>query len=158
MTTTEAKADFQKQIDAMKAKFKDKARTVHSATGKAVANCCAIVERAAKKGIQNSIVDENTTYGRRGHHPSIPGSPFASDTGMALRSITHDVDFPGEGRIVGRVGSTIVEPPYPAYLENGTSNMAPRPWLLPALDESREAIKEQMYKALEQSRGNDASD
>ena len=43
--------------------------------------------------------------------------------------------------VVGIVGSTQKEPPYGAYLEFGTSTIAPRPWLRPAMTKNDEFIR-----------------
>jgi hypothetical protein len=70
----------------------------------------------------------DVTYGKRHHHPSIPGSAPAPDSGELMRSITHDVSSK-DGQSIGHVGSIINNPPYPVYLEYGTTKMKPRPWL-----------------------------
>lgn len=56
---------------------------------------------------------------------SAPGEPPGVDTGALQRSIT--VQQVGHLRYVVAVGTE-----YAAYLEYGTSNMAARPFLLPA--------------------------
>ena len=38
------------------------------------------------------------------------------------------------------VGSIITNPPYPRMLEEGTSEMGPRPWLWPAIEEHGDDI------------------
>ena len=82
------------------------------------------------------------------HIASSPGNPPAVDTGNLKQSIIMDARLPGEVE----VGSTITEPPYPVYLEKGTSQMAARPWLQPAIDavvsRIEENIKQRILKAL----------
>jgi len=143
MTNDQAKADLNKQIKNMQLKMLADAKLVTDKKELAVGQACMMIQRSAVKGIQNTPTNPEVSYGKKGHHPSIAGNPFASDTGTAIRSITFNVVNEGT-RIIGKVGSTILNPPYPAYLENGTSQMQmqPRPWLLPAVDENRALIKE----------------
>lgn len=95
---------------------------------KYVTVCAAEVERVAKTSMRDTLIDNGKTYGKRGHHPSFPYNAPAVDNGTMLRSITHDVIIQN-GQPVGRVGSILNNPPYPRYLEYGTSKMKPRPWL-----------------------------
>ena len=62
------------------------------------------------------------------------------DTGRYLNSIAFDINR-RRGRIVGRVGSTIGSPPYPEYLEFGTSRMEAKPVIRPTFVRSRPAIQ-----------------
>lgn len=59
---------------------------------------------------------------------SKPGDPPNSDTGRLVQSIKFDFQDSG---LTGRVGSNLK---YAAWLEFGTANMAPRPWLSTALE------------------------
>jgi HK97 gp10 family phage protein len=81
------------------------------------------------------------------HYPSLPNNPPAVDTGTLRRSITFDVGM-DENKVTGRVGSTILDPPYGAYLEFGTSRMIQRPWLRPALERNQEVIKEHIREGV----------
>ena len=134
------KAAFNKQLAAMKKDFEEKRKIVEDDTAQAVIDSCAEVEKNAKMLMTNATVDASRTYGKRAHHPSVPGSAPAVDSGTLRRSITSSVDIDNDS-VTGRVGSTILNPPYPVYLENGTSRMLPRPWLRPALDMSLEYIQ-----------------
>jgi HK97 gp10 family phage protein len=134
------KAAFNKQIAAMKKDFEEKRKSVDDETVQAVIDSCAEVERTAKLLMTNATTNPAVTYGKKGHHPSVPGSAPAPDSGTLRRSVTSSVEI-SEGLVTGRVGSTIQNPPYGAYLENGTSRMLPRPWLRPALDQSMDYIK-----------------
>ena len=61
-------------------------------------------------------------------------------SGDMKRSVHPEVE--PDGKAV-RIGSDITDPPYPSFLELGTSKMPPKPWLRPALDENKtEAINE----------------
>jgi hypothetical protein len=147
MTMDESKQDMKSQIDAMRAKFAEQAKTMHGQVVKAVEMSCALIEGEAKRSMADTLTDPSVSYGRRGHHPSVPFNAPAPDTGMLMRSVTHNVEFEGS-TIRGTVGSVINNPPYPAYLENGTTHMYPRPWLLPALDKYREKVKGMFKLAL----------
>lgn len=72
------------------------------------------------------------------HHPSMPYNPPAIDSGDLRESLHWDVRDEGD-RIVMEVGSIMTEE-YPAWLEKGTSRMAPRPWLRPAFEKKSDQI------------------
>jgi len=136
-----ANTNLQEQIASMKKKFEARATGAHGDLFKAVTKACLIIEAEAKRGMTETLIDGSKSYGKHNHHPSMAGSPPAVDTGMLRKSITHDVEQDGS-RVVGRVGSTIGNPPYGAYLEYGTSKMAARPWLQPALKKNSTKIEE----------------
>jgi hypothetical protein len=139
MTNDEAVADMNRQIAAAKKKLKQKAALVESNTVQTVTNICIRVESEYKRLMRATYTAISYTNPKTDRlvvnkRPrSIPGAPPAPDNGTLMRSITHDVEVRGS-EVTGRVGSTIQNPPYPEYLENGTSKMAARPALLPALD------------------------
>ena len=122
----------------------------YSPLEKVVGQACGIVQ----KDIMESMRDTPTqsvgyhTYNKKIlHYPSLPNNPPAVDTGTLRRSITFDVET-YESKVTGRVGSTILDPPYGAYLEFGTSRMIQRPWLRPALERNREVIKEHIKEGV----------
>ena len=65
--------------------------------------------------------------------PSPPGEPPYRVTGTLTRSITHEVD-----KDTARVGTNLK---YGKFLETGTSKMAARPYLRPAVNKNKRAIK-----------------
>jgi hypothetical protein len=73
------------------------------------------------------FTDEHGQVRPIGHRPphraSAPGEPPASDTGLLLNSIHHEMGDDGDGWYVD-VGSDLQ---YAIYLEFGTRKMAPRP-------------------------------
>jgi HK97 gp10 family phage protein len=69
---------------------------------------------------------------------SAPGEPPASDTGFLASNITSEVRTVQGNQVFGIVRSTA---PYSAFLEFGTTKMAARPFLQPALDKSANKIK-----------------
>lgn len=86
------------------------------------------------------------TRGGISHQASAPGEPPATDTGTLVNSITTEYD---ESKLVGRV---VAKAPYAPYLEFGTQTMEPRPFLRPALANTRKsveaAIKDEISKVL----------
>lgn len=133
--------DFLRKLERMKN---------YSPLEKVVGQACGIVQ----KDIMESMRDTPTqsvgyhSYNKKVlHYPSLPNNPPAVDTGTLRRSITFDVET-DESKVTGRVGSTILDPPYGAYLEFGTSRMIQRPWLKPALERNREVIKEHIKEGV----------
>ena len=127
-----------------------KQKKVVTELGKSIAKCCATIQKEAMEEMRDTAIDTSKTYGKKGHHPSLPGNPPAVDTGTLRRSITYQVD---ENELVGYVGSNLKDPPYGAYLEFGTTKdgkhiIKPRPWLKPATEKSMEKIKEIMAGAV----------
>jgi len=75
--------------------------------------------------------------------PSAPGEPPHVRTGTLRRSIGFETFRIGR-MFVGRVGTNLK---YGRWLEEGTSRMAPRPYLRPALDSQRNRIVEEIEAA-----------
>jgi HK97 gp10 family phage protein len=69
-----------------------------------------------------------------GAFPSAPGEPPRKQTGRLRSSVTYEVL---DGELIARVGTNVK---YAKWLELGTKNMAPRPWLRRALNESGDEI------------------
>ena len=133
------KDEVRAQIKELQQKFRERAKNVSKAVSSNVTKACFLVEATAKQGMTDTEVDTSVSYGPHGHHPSVPGAYPAVDLGLLRMSVTHDVSKEG-GKIQGRVGSTIVDPPYGLFLEEGTSRMAARPWLAPSVLENEEEI------------------
>ena len=81
------------------------------------------------------------------HHPSLPGNPPAPDTGNLRNSIRYEIHAEPRSPY-GVVGTTQKDPPYGEYLEYGTSKVAPRPWLRPAMEKNNEWIRQSIAKAV----------
>lgn len=71
------------------------------------------------KAVKNA---RNRVYGA---FPSMPGEPPHKQTGHLRRSVTYEVTTHG-GEMVSRYGTNVK---YGRWLEEGTTRMAPRPWL-----------------------------
>lgn len=83
------------------------------------------VQREAVKSLHQSGTGRQ--YGR--HRASAPGQPPATDTGRLAASIREELRRDAQG-LVEVIGTNVS---YAAYLERGTRNIAPRPFLRPAL-------------------------
>jgi HK97 gp10 family phage protein len=103
------------------------------------------VEASAKRLVQRGPATGAvvTKYSpRRVHQASAPGEAPATDTGTLASSIHAKVDSDGFGAEVEAAAE------YAAALEFGTSTMAPRPFLLRALNENRKQIVKRVQDAL----------
>lgn len=93
--------------------------------------------------IINSMVSDRRKEGPSGrfygkHRASAKGEAPAVNTGELLRSILFEVN--NNEMEVGSAGGA----PYSEYLEDGTKNMAPRPFLMPAVEKHEKEILDQM--------------
>jgi HK97 gp10 family phage protein len=85
---------------------------------------------------KDQIMKHKGTGAKRiyGAFPSAPGEPPHKQTGRLRSSVTYEVL---DGELIARVGTNVK---YAKWLELGTKNMAPRPWLRRALNESGDEI------------------
>lgn len=79
---------------------------------------------------------------RRTHTASAPGQAPMSDQGRLAGSVYFDAD---EANLSAEVGSLLA---YAAYLEYGTTQMAPRPVWQPTLEEERPLFQRRVEKAV----------
>ena len=124
--------------------LEDKKKALIPALEKTTGLCCkkiaSDIQESMAKTSRNMERSYYTNNKNIAHHPSLPGNPPAPDTGNLRNSIRWEVSSEKE-IVTGRVGSTQKEPPYGAYLEFGTSVIAPRPWLRPAMRNNENFIK-----------------
>ena len=139
--------DINKQLKDFSVALSKYREGVHEKETKFVTVACAEIERQAKTLMSDTAVDMEKTYGKRGHHPSLPGNAPAPDTGTLMRSITHEVREEN-GEVIGIVGSTLRNPDYPKFLEFGTSKMKPRPWLSTAIEKSQNFMVQAFQKIM----------
>lgn len=95
--------------------------------------------QGAKSGVTYSKYNP-----RRTHTASAAGEPPASDTGYLANNIHLTIDVDGLGASVESRAD------YSSYLEFGTTKMAARPFMHPALEENRPVIRrlqQRMIKA-----------
>ncbi len=83
--------------------------------------------------VKESLAVAGPTKTSPGTPASKPGEPPHRRTGMLSRSITHEVTA-----TTARVGTNVK---YGKFLETGTSKMAARPYLRPAVIKNRRKIK-----------------
>lgn len=97
------------------------------------------INQGAKSGVVYDLYNP-----RRTHKASAAGEPPATDTGFLASNIVLDVDADGFGASVESRAD------YSSFLEFGTSKMAARPFMQPALEENKPKINrlaKQMIKA-----------
>jgi len=82
---------------------------------------------------------------RREQKVSEPGSPPNQDLGDLSRSVKFEID---KAALQAVVGTNLKKG---KHLEIGTTQMEARPWLFPAFEKNREAIKEAIANALRRS-------
>jgi HK97 gp10 family phage protein len=92
-----------------------------------------VLETEVKVLLQTPGSGELYTHGSVTHQASAPGQPPAIDTGNLINSIRVEDVTPTEATL--GVGAE-----YGEYLEFGTSRMAARPFLRPAMDENENEI------------------
>ncbi len=88
--------------------------------------------------VKQSLAQAGPTKTRPGTPASSPGEPPHRRTGTLARSITHEIHGAS-----ARVGTNVK---YGKFLETGTSKMAARPYLRPAVIKNRRAIKKILTK------------
>jgi HK97 gp10 family phage protein len=133
------KDNFFKDVTAFQKALQKKTEDAEKNAEKFVQVSCQEIERTAKTIMRDSPVNFAVSYGKKKHHPSIEGEPPSPNTGTLMRSITHSLNTEN-GKVVGYVGSIIMTPEYPKFLEFGTSKMKPRPWLSTALIKCQDFI------------------
>lgn len=106
------------------------------------------VRTQAIKSIQEQSMGTYVTRSRQGggvytHIAAAPGTTPNTDTGALVSSISVEMDWDDSE---AEVGSNL---DYSGYLEFGTSDMEPRPWLQPAVDSKIDNLQENLAKAAE---------
>lgn len=116
------------QVARVQENMKRRKTAVAGNVAKAILQACLLVERQAKMDMRNTPTS-----------PSSPGDPPAIDTGRLVASVTHVIEGGGFSKETkGYVGTNV---DYGRHLEFGTSTIAPRPWLTPALESKKKEIK-----------------
>lgn len=98
----------------------------------ALGEAAILIHSTAVKSIQ-SHQSSGIKYGN--HTASKPGFAPNTDTGSLVKSIGFEVDASKNQAVVG----TNLD--YGAWLEFGTRDIAPRPWLLPAFRKNLRAVR-----------------
>jgi len=98
----------------------------------------SVVEAHVKKSIKQK--GGGRRYPRKGqppHFASAAGRPPATDTGNLGNNISTSVKGRADGAVIGQI---IAATDYAIHLEFGTSQMAARPFMTPALRQNRRKI------------------
>ena len=98
----------------------------------------SVVEAHVLKSIKQK--GTGRVYPRKGqppHQASSAGQPPATDTGNLGNNISSSVKVRADGAVVGLI---IAATEYAVHLEFGTSQMAARPFMTPALRQNRKKI------------------
>lgn len=118
---------------------------------KTIALCCDKVRSDIQYSMAHTQRDTTKNYytnnRTKAHHPSLPGNPPARDTGNLTNSIRWEIHNEGK-EIYGIVGSSQLDENYAVYTEYGTTKMAPRPWLRPAMEKNNEWIRKSIANAV----------
>lgn len=99
------------------------------------------INQGAKSGVTYELYNP-----RRTHTASAAGQPPATDTGFLVNNIVITMDLADKGLSVNVESRA----DYSSFLEFGTSKMAARPFMQPALEENKPKIRrlaKQMIKA-----------
>lgn len=127
------------------------ANSIQGELEKTIKLCCQKVRSDIQDSMAKTPRDTTKTYytnnKTKGHNPSLPGNPPAPDTGNLRNSIRYEVYGSGT-EVYGIIGTTQKNPPYGTYLEYGTSKMAPRPWLRPAMLRNNDWIKKMLKQTV----------
>lgn len=130
----------------------ERASAIYDNVAEAINLCGKKVSDDIKYSMDHTERNPDRTYytnnKTKGHHPSMPWNPPAPDSGnLKENTIRHEVYKNGK-EVYGVVGTTQKDPDYGLYLEYGTSKMAPRPWLKPAMRKNNEFIRWAVAKAV----------
>lgn len=131
-----------KQIDSLE-------REMKAGPIKAVQDSIFLLHKTAVELIQDNSSGTPQIRWSNGRPRNVlaskPGQPPNTDTGRLVQSIKFD--FMNKG-LVGRVGTNLK---YGAWLEFGTANMAPRPWLSTALKMIEKDVADIFKKSVRES-------
>jgi len=131
--------------------LKNKASNINDTLEKTIQLCCEKVRSDIQESMAKTPRDMSKTYYTNNkttpHHPSLPDNPPAPDTGNLRESIRYEIHNEKK-EVYGIIGSTQKDPDYATYTEYGTSKMAPRPWLRPAMRKNNDWIRRSIAKAV----------
>lgn len=133
-------------LDRLASKSQLVAKIAAEEVNKALYVSAKQVEKEAKQSILSGDKTGHTyTRGNVAHRASAPGEAPASDTGRLVNSINTEVSKSALESTVS-AGSGAVK--YARMLEFGTTKMAARPFLFPALEKSKPFIRARFDQAL----------
>tara|TARA_Y100001972_G_scaffold16837_1_gene18357 strand:- start:353 stop:787 length:435 start_codon:yes stop_codon:yes gene_type:complete len=125
---------FQKQLD--KYLNQNPSKNAKKAVGRGVMLVKGTAQESITAGGKSGI--EYQKYNpRRIHRASKEGEAPASDTGFLVANISMNVKTETDGSVVGQIISSA---PYSKFLEFGTVEIQPRPFMQPALEKNKKKI------------------
>ena len=125
---------FQKQLD--KYLNQNPSKNAKKAVGRGVMLVKGTAQESITAGGKSGI--EYQKYNpRRIHRASKEGEAPASDTGFLVDNISMNVKTETDGSVVGQIISSA---PYSKFLEFGTVEIQPRPFMQPALEKNKKKI------------------
>jgi hypothetical protein len=120
---------IENNVDTILVKLQQNLKTKMEDATMAVRNKSLEVLSGTRSGRTYVIPGTKVTY-----TASAPGEPPAVQTGRLRQSVATEISSDG---MVGKVGTTL---DYGQELEQGRSNMAPRPWLKPSFEQSENEV------------------
>jgi len=133
--------------------LKERGSTINDNIELAIKRCGEKIRSDIRYEMAHTALDTTKSYytnnKTKAHHPSLPGNPPAVDTGNLRESINYEVHKNGK-EVYGIVGSNQKDfnEDYAVYTEYGTTKMAARPWLRPAMRQNNEFIRRTIAKAV----------
>jgi HK97 gp10 family phage protein len=123
---------FSTKIESINPKYNEVLKQYDRQAKQALARACTLVKNTAEQSIHASQ-SSGRKYGK--HIASTAGNPPNSDEGYLAQNIFVNLDNDKLG------GSVESRADYSEALEYGTSKMAARPFMQPALEENRNKIE-----------------
>lgn len=134
--------------------LKERVSGINSKLEKTIELCCKKVHDDIQYDMAHTPLNMSKSYytnnKTKAHHPSLPENPPAVDTGRLRGSINYEIHGSGQ-EVYGIVGSTLKEPDYAFWTEYGSTKMAPRPWLRPAMRKNNDFIRASITKAVKET-------
>lgn len=134
--------------------LKERVSGINSKLEKTIELCCKKVHDDVQYNMAHTPLNMSKSYyinnKTKAHHPSLPENPPAVDTGRLRGSINYEIHDSGQ-EVYGIVGSTLKEPDYAFWTEYGSTKMAPRPWLRPAMRKNNDFIRASITKAVKET-------
>lgn len=111
---------------------------VRSALALSVRKHALLIQRSIRQDMAKPKHGRVYLYRGKPHVASAPGESPAIRSGALWRAVVPQYSRTGlQARFAPKVPG---KPPYPRFLEHGTSRMAPRPYLRPGVDRWRQAF------------------
>lgn len=123
-------------------KHSDRLKKIAERTPQQVAQALYMAGQLIEIDAEKSITDGSISGA--GHIPSLPGEAPNNDTGGLVRSI--ETKIGGAGFVTVEAGGPSA--PYAVALEYGTSKMAARPFMRPAVERNRKKIAKMVGDAV----------